>query len=103
MYSRRMLPAIAIIRWILGFARTAERPNAMRIMKTSSSATCPVAINGPTRQPRRGAWDTIAAVTGPGDTTAPIEIANANMKIAMGVEVGIFLKHESIDGDSTLK
>jgi hypothetical protein len=54
----------------------------IRIMKINSSNTWPVATSGPTFHPLRGLSEIIAADTGPGDTTAPMETANAKVKIA---------------------
>jgi hypothetical protein len=45
----------------------------------------------------------MAALTGPGETTAPIEIANANTNTVNREEVGIGLMQESTDEDFTLK
>jgi hypothetical protein len=65
-------PRIAIRVCMLICVIKEVNPIPMRATIASSMKECPVAIKGPTIQPRRGDWLTIAADTGPGDTTAPI-------------------------------
>jgi hypothetical protein len=54
----------------------------------NSRMECPEATKMPVYQPRRGAWLTIAAETGPGETTAPIPTLNENSKTANRDEAG---------------
>lgn len=48
-------------------------------------------MSGPTRQPWRGLSVTMAADTGPGETTAPNEITMLNAKIESSESVGIWI------------
>jgi hypothetical protein len=88
---------------MVGFANTDDSPREISTMKTSSRRMCPVAMSGPTRQPRRGASETIAAVTGPGEITAPIETANAKAMISRIEEVGMSYYCWSVEKDFTVK
>jgi hypothetical protein len=80
-----------IMEIVLGFANPVVRPIPINTTIANSITEWPVAINGPTTQPRRGAWLTIAVVTGPGDTTAPNPVKKEKMKTAVSEDVGIKL------------
>jgi hypothetical protein len=70
-------------------ANPVDNPKLMSKIKINSSKTCPVATRGPTFHPFRGVSERIAADTGPGETTAPMETAKARTKIAGSEESGM--------------
>lgn len=74
-------PTKAMKIWIAGSVIPAVNPKAIKTTITSSNMECPVATSGPTIQPCRADWLTMAVETGPGETTAGIANEKENMNI----------------------
>jgi hypothetical protein len=74
-----------------GNANAVESPSPIVMTMRSSISEWPPEISGPVRQPWRGASETIAAVTGPGETTAPKETAKEKTNTARREVAGMFV------------